>query len=152
MAVKIVAKNKNAKRNFEITETYEAGMVLRGSEVKAIREGNVQIAEAYVRFDKSELWVIGMHISPYSSASSHVVIEPTRKRKLMMHKVELERLYSKSEQQSLTIVPIAIYLKAGRVKLEIGLGKGKRTVDKRQDIKKRDADREARRAMVHRSR
>ncbi|MGH1491296.1 MAG: SsrA-binding protein SmpB [Acidimicrobiales bacterium] len=148
----MVATNKQARRNYEITETFEAGIVLRGSEVKSLRESKVQISEAYARFEQGELWLVGLHISPYSRASSHHVSEPLRKRKLLLHRAELDRLNSKTEQDHLALVPMALYFKGNRAKLEVGVGRGRKTVDKRQMIAKRDADLEARRELSRRNR
>ncbi|MFV0524083.1 MAG: SsrA-binding protein SmpB [Acidimicrobiales bacterium] len=148
----MITANRQAHRNYDITETFEAGIALRGAEVKSLRESNVRLNDAYARFDNGELWLIGLHIAPYSRASTHVASEATRKRKLLMHRYELDRLFSKTEQDNLTLVPMALYFKDGRVKLELGLGRGRRTVDKRQMIAKRDADREARRDLSERSR
>lgn len=152
MGVKMIATNKQARRNYDISETHEAGLALRGSEVKSLRESKVQIKDAYARFEDGELWLLGFHIAPYTRASSHVRYDPTRKRKLLMHRAELDRLFSRTEQEHLSLVPMAIYFKDNRAKIEIGLGKGKKTVDKRQDIAKRDADREARRELAARNR
>lgn len=152
MAVNMVATNRQARRNFEITETFEAGLVLRGSEVKSLRESKVQINDAYARFEGGELWLVGFHISPYTRASSHVIIDPTRKRKLLLHRAELDRLNSKIDQEHLTLVPMSLYFKEGRAKMELGLGRGRKTVDKRQMLAKRDADLEARRALARRNR
>ena len=151
MAVKMIATNKQARRNYEISETFEAGIVLRGSEVKSLRESKVQISDAYARFESGELWLVGLHIAPYSRASNHVLNAPDRKRKLLMHRAELDRLFSRTEQDHLTLVPMALYFKDDRAKLEIGLGRGRKTVDKRQMIAKRDADREARRELALRN-
>lgn len=151
MAVKMVAVNKQARRNYEISETFEAGLVLHGSEVKALRESKVQISDAYARFENGELWLVSFHISQYTKASTHRRPEPARKRKLLMHRAELDRLFSKTEQDRLTLVPLSLYFKDGRAKLELGLGRGRKTVDKRQLIAKRDADREARRELAQRS-
>lgn len=152
MAVKMIATNKAARLSYEITETFEAGIALRGSEVKSLRESNVTIKEAFARFEGDELWLVGLHISPYSRASTHVAADATRKRKLLLHRYELDRLKARTEQDRLTLVPMAIYFKDSRAKLELGLGRGRRTVDKRQLIAKRDADREARRELAVRSR
>ena len=152
MGVTMIAINKQARRNFDITETFEAGIQLRGSEVKSLRESNVTINDAYARFEDGELWLVALHIAPYSRASTHVPADATRKRKLLMHRYELNRLYSKTEQERLTLVPMALYFKDSRAKLELGLGRGRKTVDKRQLIAKRDADREARRELADRSR
>ena len=152
MATKMIAANKQARRNYEIFETFEAGIELRGAEVKSLREANVTIGDAYARFENGELWLVALHITPYSRASTHVAADATRKRKLLMHRHELDRLYSRTEQDKLTLVPMALYFKDGRAKLELGLGRGLKTVDKRQMIAKRDADREARRELAERSR
>ena len=148
----MIAINKQARRNFDITETFEAGIQLRGSEVKSLRESNVTISDAYARFEDGELWLVALHIAPYSRASTHVPADATRKRKLLMHRYELDRLYSKTQQERLTLVPMALYFKDSRAKLEVGLGRGRKTVDKRQLIAKRDAAREARRELADRSR
>ncbi len=152
MAVKMIATNKAARLNYDISETIEAGIALRGSEVKSMRESNVTIKEAFARFEGNELWLLGLHVATYSRASTHVPSDTTRKRKLLLHRHELDRLRVKVEQDRLTLVPMALYFKDSRVKLELGLGRGRRTVDKRQLIAKRDADREARRELAARSR
>lgn len=152
MTVKMIATNKTARRDYEITETVEAGIMLRGSEVKSLRESNVRIADTYARFEDGELYVIGLHIAPYTRAGTHVSLESERKRKLLLHRHELDRLSSKTSQDNLQLVPMALYFKDGRVKLEIGLGRSRNTVDKRQMIAKRDADREARRELAARQR
>jgi len=148
----MIATNKQAHRNYDISETFEAGIQLRGSEVKSLRESNVTIGDAYARFENGELWLVSLHIAPYSRSSTHVVATATRKRKLLMHRYELDRLSSKTEQDHLTLVPMALYFKDSKAKLELGLGRGRKTVDKRQMIAKRDADREARRELAERSR
>lgn len=150
--MKMIATNKAARLNYDISETFEAGIALRGSEVKSMRESNVTIKEAFARFEGNELWLLGLHVAAYSRASTHVPTDLTRKRKLLLHRHELDRLRVKVEQDRLTLVPMALYFKDGRVKLELGLGRGRRTVDKRQLIAKRDADREARRELAARSR
>lgn len=152
MAVKMVATNKQARRNFEITETFEAGLMLRGSEVKSLRESKVQISDSFARFERGELWLVGLHISPYTRASTHVLPDANRKRKLLMHRAELDRLNSKVDQEHLALVPMALYFKDDRAKIELGLGRGRKTVDKRQLLAKRDADLEARRALAQRNR
>jgi len=152
MAVKMITTNRQARRNYDISETIEAGIALRGSEVKSLRESKVQISDAYARFENGELWLVGFHIAPYSRASTHRLYDPTRKRKLLLHRAELDRLFSKTEQDHLVLVPMALYFKNDRAKLEIGLGRGRKTVDKRQLIAKRDADREARRELADRTR
>ena len=110
------------------------------------------LEEAFARFEDGELWLVNLHVTPYTRASTHVKADATRKRKLLLHRYELDRLRSRVEQDRLNLVPMALYFKEGRAKLEIGLGRGRRTVDKRQLIAKRDADREARRELAVRSR
>lgn len=151
-AVKIVATNKTARRDFEIEETFEAGIALRGVEVKALRESKVQLNDAYARFERGELWLVGLNIAPYTRASIQGAADPIRKRKLLLHRYELDRLSSKVNQERLTLVPMALYFKGGRAKLELGIGRGRKLVDKRQMIAKRDSDREARRELAERNR
>ncbi len=148
----MIATNKQARRDFEITESFEAGVVLRGSEVKSLRESKIQISDSYARFEDGELYIVGLHIAMYSRAGTHVRMEADRKRKLLLHRYELDRLSSKVNQDRLSLVPMALYFKDSRVKLEIGIGKGRKTVDKRQMIAKRDADLEARRELSDRTR
>lgn len=152
MAITMVATNKNARRDFEIDETFEAGIALRGVEVKSLRESKVQLNDAYARFERNELWLVGLNIAKYSRASTQGSTDVIRKRKLLLHRYELDRLSSKVNQQRLTLVPMALYFKDGRAKMELGLGKGRKTVDKRQMIAKRDSDREARRELASRNR
>lgn len=145
---KVVASNRQARRDFDILDTWEAGIVLQGSEVKSLRESKVQLAEAYARLVAGELWLIGLHVSPYSHAASqggHVV---ERDRKLLVHQHELDEMRHRLEQERLTLVPLLIYFKGGRCKVEIGLGRGRKEFDKRQVIAEREAERETRRAMV----
>ncbi len=152
MAITMVANNKNARRDFDIDETFEAGIALRGVEVKSLRESKVQLNDAYARFERGELWLVGLNIAKYSRASTQGSSDVIRKRKLLLHRYELDRLSSKVNQDRLTLVPMALYFKDGRAKMELGLGKGRKTVDKRQMIAKRDADREARRDLAARNR
>ncbi len=148
----MVATNKSARRDFEITESFEAGVMLRGSEVKSLRESKIQISDSYARFESGELFIVGLHIAQYSRAGTHTRVESDRKRKLLLHRYELDRLSSKVNQDRLSLVPMALYFKGSRIKLEIGVGKGRKTVDKRQMIAKRDADLEARRELSDRMR
>lgn len=151
MSKKVVVTNKKARHNYEILETFEAGIVLRGSEVKALREAKAQINESFCRFEGSELWIVGFNISHYSSLSSHYTIDTDRKRKLLLNRYELDRLDTKVNQQGLSLIPLSIYFVKGKAKTEIGLGKGKKNHDKRQDIAKRDAERDARRELSDRN-
>ena len=146
---KPIATNKQARRLYHIEDRYEAGLVLQGSEVKSLRNGRVTMAEGYVRIDEGEAYLVGVHIPTYKQANinNHV---PTRTRKLLLHKRELRRLIGKTAQQGYTLVPIALYFRGGRAKLEFGLGKGKKLHDKRQDLKKADAKRSIDRAMKKR--
>jgi len=147
--IKIVAKNRKAKFEFELSETYEAGLELRGTEIKSIRAGQVSLSEAYVRTNGEQAWLVGAHIAPYDQASvfNH---DPERERRLLLHKREIKALWDGIRIKGMTIVPTIMYLKNGRAKVEIALAKGKRQYDKRQDIKKRDMDREISRAMENR--
>ena len=146
--VKVIASNRQARRDYEILQTWEAGMVLRGSEVKSLREAKVQISDAYARVIYNEAWVVGLHIAPYSHAGVQGALDPDRDRKLLLGRHEIDLIRARLDQERLTLVPLALYFKDGRAKLEVGLGRGRREIDKRQVIAEREADREARRAMV----
>jgi SsrA-binding protein len=146
--VKVIASNRQARRDYEILQTWEAGMVLRGSEVKSLREAKVQISDAYARVIDNEAWVVGLHIAPYSHAGVQGALDPDRDRKLLLGRHEIDLIRARLDQERLTLVPLALYFKDGRAKLEVGLGRGRREIDKRQVIAQREADREARRAMV----
>jgi len=146
--VKVIASNRQARRDYEILQTWEAGMVLRGSEVKSLREAKVQISEAYARVIDNEAWVVGLHIAPYSHAGVQGALDPDRDRKLLLGRHEIDLIRARLDQERLTLVPLLLYFKDGRAKLEVGLGRGRREIDKRQVIAQREADREARRAMV----
>lgn len=137
-----IADNKKAFFDYYIEERYEAGMVLEGWEVKAIRANRVQIKEGYVVIRGAELFLIGAHISPLLSASSHIQPDPVRTRKLLLHAEQIKRLIGKVEQRGFTLVPLNLHYLKGRVKCEIGLAKGKKTYDKRQTEKDRDWNRE----------
>ena len=138
---KVIAVNKKARFEYEILETYEAGIVLTGSEIKSVKQGGIGLNEAYVRPSGTELVLISAHIREYSF-SKHENIDPDRPRKLLLHKSEIDKLRSRVEQKGLTIVPLSIYLKRGRAKLEIALARGKASPDKRSSIKDREAKRE----------
>ncbi len=143
MSIKLIADNKKARFNYQILETYEAGLVLMGSEVKSIRAGNISLREAYISFKDFEAFLQGANIQPYKS-SSYNNHEPERLRKLLLNKSELHKIRGKIDEKGLTVVPLKIYFKAGRVKLEIGLGKGKKLHDKRESIKSKDVERQLR--------
>jgi SsrA-binding protein len=147
-----IADNKKAAYNYFFEEKYEAGMVLEGWEVKALREGKVQLTDGYVVIRNGELFVIGCQINPLLTASTHVKPESARTKKLLMHKDEIRRLIGKVEQKGYTLVPLNLHWKGGRVKCEIALAKGKATHDKRDTIKDREGKREVERAMKQRHR
>ena len=138
----MISKNRKAFYDYFIEDRYEAGMVLQGWEVKAIRAKGMQITEAHVKFLKGELFLIGSHVSPLIYTSTHVHPDPIRTRKLLLHKEEIKKLLGKVEQKGYTIVPLNLHFNHGVIKLEIGLAKGKKQHDKRQAIKERDLDRE----------
>jgi SsrA-binding protein len=146
--VKVVATNRQARRDYEILDNFEAGMVLTGNEVKSLREAKVTLNDSYARVIDGELWLLSLYIAPYSHADAQVEIDAERDRKLLMHRAEITKLGARIAQDRLTLVPLSLYFKEGRAKLELGLARGKAKGDKRQDIAKRDADREADRAMA----
>jgi SsrA-binding protein len=142
-----VATNRRARHDYDVLETFECGIVLRGSEVKSLRDGKAQLADAYARVDDGELWLFGMHIPPWQFASGWGAHDPDRKRKLLLHRREIDELMGKSQQQSLTMVPLSLYFRDGRAKVQLALARGRRQHDKRQAILSREAEREAARAM-----
>ena len=144
----VVATNRQARRDFEIVDTWECGIMLKGSEVKSLREARVTLNEAFARFEGRDLYLVGLHINAYSSASAQGGHEPARTRKLLANRHELDEMHVRVSQEHLTLVPLSLYFKDGRAKLEIGLGRGLKHYDKRQVIAKRDADLDARRAMA----
>ena len=141
MGLKVVATNRKAKHEYFLLDTYEAGIVLKGSEIKSIRARQISIAQAYVSTDGQEAWLMNAHIAPYNEASrfNH---DPLRSRKLLLHRSEIRKLYEKVRLKGATIVPLRVYLKDGMAKVEIALAKGKKHYDKRAEIAKRDAQRE----------
>jgi SsrA-binding protein len=146
---RVVATNRRARHDFEIIETLECGIVLTGSEVKSLREGNAQIAESYARVDGDELWLFQAHIAPWSFAVGFGSHDPDRKRKLLVHRREINEWKSEVATQSLTIVPLKLYFKDGRAKIELGLARGRKQQDRREALKKHDAEREMARATRH---
>jgi SsrA-binding protein len=149
---RVITANRAARRNYDVLESVEAGIVLRGSEVKSVREATVQISDAFGRFEGNELWLHSLHIAPYTNSQSHTGHDPDRKRKLLLHRSELERLRARVDQEHLSLIPLSVYLKDGRAKVDLALARGRRTYDKRQVIAERDAEREARRAMARHGR
>ncbi|MEX0958409.1 MAG: SsrA-binding protein SmpB [Burkholderiales bacterium] len=142
-----IVQNKKAFHDYFIEEKYEVGVVLDGWEVKAIRAGRVQLKEAYVILKNAEVYLVGCHITPLGSASTHVVTDPTRTRKLLLHAEEIRKLIGKVEQAGYTLVPLNLHYSKGRVKLDIGLAKGKKQHDKRETTKERDWQREQQRLL-----
>ena len=144
---KVVATNRQARREFEILDTIEAGLVLRGSEVKSLRNAKAQLAESYARIHAGEAWLNSLHISQYEHSSLAFGHDPDRPKKLLLHKNEIVRLQAQVDQKGLTIIPLSLYFVGGRAKVELALARRKNLVDKRQTIQQREADREARRDM-----
>ena len=149
MSQKVIATNRKAKHEYFLLETYEAGLVLKGSEIKSIRAGQISLSQAYVTTDGREIWLVNAHIAPYNEANrfNH---DPLRQRKLLLHGSEIRKLYAKVKQKGATIIPLRVYLKEGLAKIEIALAKGKKHYDKRAEIAKRDAQREIDRHYKHR--
>ena len=150
---RVVATNRRARREFDLLDTWEAGLVLRGSEVKSLRESKVQIAESFVRSEGKELWLVGLHVAPYSAtgspASGH---DPDRPKKLLLHRTEISRIVGRMDREGLTVVPQQLYFSKGRAKVEIALARGRRLRDQRQELAKREAEREAERAIARKRR
>jgi SsrA-binding protein len=142
-----IATNRKARRDYHISDKYEAGIELKGTEVKSIRAGKINISESYARVDKGQLWLYNCDIRPYEQAS-HEFHVPLRNRRLLLHKREIRRLSAVTEQQGLTIVPLRLYWKNRKVKIEIGIGKGKDQRDKRHDLKERAHNREVDRELA----
>lgn len=142
-----IAQNRKAWHDYFIEQKHEAGMVLHGWEVKSMRAGRAQLKEAYVVIENGELFLIGSHISPLPSASTHIHPDPVRKRKLLLHRQEIGKLIGSVERKGYTLVPLSLYWKKGKAKIEIGLAKGKQAHDKRASIKERESNREMARAV-----
>ena len=141
MAIKVIATNRKAFHNYFILESFEAGIALTGTEIKSIREGRISLNEAYIRPESGELYLTGAHIARYEPGS-YMSHEPTRERKLLMHRKEINLLVSRVQERGLTLVPIKVYLKEGKAKLEVALAKGKKLYDKRETLKQKDSKRE----------
>ena len=142
----IVADNRKARHDYHLLEEFEAGLALQGTEVKAAREGRVQLRDSYCRFERGEAYLLGAHIGQYSHGG-YATHDPERPRKLLLHKTELNKLLGKTTEKGLTIVPLRLYWKHGRLKAAIALAKGKNTIDKRETIRRREAERETRAAV-----
>src|SRR5690554_3713157 len=144
-----IVENRKAKHDYFIEERFEAGLVLEGWEVKAIRAGHVQLQEAYIIVRGGEIFIIGMHVSPLPTASTHIRPEATRTRKLLLHAQEIKKLIGKTEQRGYTLVPLNLHYRNGRIKLDFGLGRGKKLLDKRAAARDKDWAREKERLMNH---
>jgi SsrA-binding protein len=144
---KLIASNRQARRNYDIGDVFEAGVVLMGSEVKAMRESQVQLGDAYARIRDGEAWLEGVHVAPYAFATSWGAHDPDRPRKLLLHRDEIQRLKARIDQERVALVPMTLYFRDGRVKVEIGIGKGRTKGDKRQSIAARDAARDIEREL-----
>ncbi len=143
---KVVGRNRKARHEYEILDTYEAGMVLKGPEVKSLRAGQLAFRDAFARVESGEVWLHNLHISPYEEAN-RANEEPDRVRKLLLHREEIRRLEIKTGEKGLTLVPLEIYFRKGNAKVLLGVGRGRRLYDKREKLKKQTQDREAKRAM-----
>lgn len=144
-----IAQNRRARHEYFIEDTVEAGLVLMGWEIKSLRAGKANLTDAYVLFKNNEAWLLGVHITPLLQASTHVIADPTRTRKLLLHREQITRLAAAVEREGYTVSPLKLYWKAGRAKLEIGVAKGKKQHDKRADAKERDWKRQKDRLMRH---
>jgi SsrA-binding protein len=147
-----VIENRKARHDYTVEETIEAGLALVGSEIKSIRAGRANIREAYVRIENDEAWLLNAHISTWPQAGTHFNHEPTRKRKLLLHRNEIDYLRGKVEQKGMTLIPLNIHFVRGRAKLEVAVARGKKLYDKREAMAERDADREIARAVRERNR
>lgn len=144
---KVIATNRQARFEYSILESVEVGLALTGTEIKSIRAGKVNLRDAYARIESGEVWLINMHISPYEQASNYFQHDPLRPKKLLLHRRQINRLKAELGQKGLTLVPLRLYLKRGRAKVEIGLAKGKKLYDKRDAMAERDAKRDLQRSL-----
>ncbi len=145
---KPVATNRKARHDYDILDEFEAGIVLQGAEVKSLREGKVQLRDAFARVDNGAVWLVGVHVAPYAFANGFGTVDPDRPRKLLLHRRQIDELTQRVKQDALTLVPLSVYFKDGRAKVNRALARGRRTYDKRHAIAARDADREAARATA----
>ena len=145
----VIAVNRRARHDYFIESSFEAGLALEGWEVKSLRAGNAQLTEAYVNLRKGEAWLVGAHFAPLKTVSTHIKADPTRARKLLLHRYELDRLIGAVERKGYALIPLELHWHKGRAKLDIGLGKGKKQHDKRADRKDRDWQRQKERILKH---
>lgn len=143
-----VAQNRKARHDFDVLETFECGIALKGSEVKSIRDGKLQLRDAYARVDGREVWLHGVHVSPYAMATGFGSVDPDRPRKLLLHRRQIDELQTRTHQDGLALVPLSVYFKDGRAKVELAVARGRKTYDKRHAIAARDAAREVARASA----
>ena len=148
----VVADNRKARHDYFIEENYEAGLALKGSEIKSIRAGRINLRGGYARIQDGEVWLYDVHISPYDQSGKYYNHEPTRPRKLLLHRREISRILGQVERQGFTLVPLRFYFKGRRLKVDLGLARGKKLYDKRDDIANREAKRDIERAMKSRGR
>jgi SsrA-binding protein len=151
---KVIAQNRKARHDYTVLEVFECGIALKGSEVKSLRAGQIQLRDSYARVEKDEVWLHGVHVMPYANASGAFgLVDPDRPRKLLLHRREIKQLAERTQQDSLTLVPLAVYFNEdGRAKLELALAKGRHTYDKRRAIAERDVARDTDRAIRGRER
>ena len=149
MDFKVVATNRKARHEYLILDTFEAGLVLQGSEIKSIRSGQISLAQAYISIEGQEAWLLNAHIAPYDQAS-HFNHDPLRPRKLLLHQAEIRKMWENVRQKGTTIIPLRVYIKDGLAKIEIAIAKGKKLYDKRADIAKRDVERDLERQLRRR--
>ena len=149
---RVVAQNRRTRHDYDILDTYEAGVVLVGSEVKSLREGKAQLRDSFARVQDGEVWLYGVHVPPYVFATGFGAVDPDRRRKLLLHRRQIEELNRRTSQESLTLVPLSLYFKDGRAKVDLALARGRKLYDKRHAIAARDAEREARRESAARRR
>jgi SsrA-binding protein len=145
----VIAVNRRARHDYFIESSFEAGLALEGWEVKSLRAGNAQLTEAYVNLKNGEAWLVGAHFAPLKTVSTHITADPTRARKLLLHRYELDRLIGAVERKGYALIPLELHWHKGRAKLDIGLGKGKKQHDKRADRKDRDWQRQKERILKH---
>ena len=143
-----IALNKQARRNYEFVETMEAGLVLKGTEVKSLRQGLVSFMDGYINFKEGEAWLVGVHIAPYDHAG-YTQHEPDRQRKLLLHAREIEKLQNRVEQKGLTVIPVRLYFSKGKIKLEIALAKGRNVHNRKEELKRRDIARDTARQLAN---
>ncbi len=148
--IKVIARNRRASHDYHLEQSFQAGIVLNGAEIKSIRANRINLQEGFVQEKDGEMWLLGVHISPYEQAGIYGRVEPLRPRKLLLHKKEIAQIISRIRERGYTVVPTMVFLERGRAKVEIALAKGKKQYDKRADIAKRDSDREIRQALKER--